>query len=67
MYLIRQAIDRGDSEWFESGAAGLRKASVVNVSLTRVVDRRRLNESMGTLDERTMRRVDDGLRLALGL
>ena len=51
----------------EQGDAGLPKASVVNVSQTLVVDRRRLTEPAGRLAPSVMRRVDDGLRLALGL
>lgn len=46
----------------EQGAAGLDRASVVNVSETLVVDRARLVDPLGTLDLSVMRRVDDGLR-----
>lgn len=49
------------------GAAGLDKDSVVNVSQTLVVDRRRLLARSGALDRATMRNVDAGLRLALAL
>lgn len=48
-------------------AGGLPKASVVNVSQTQVVDRERLLQRAGTLESATVRRVDDGLRLVLGL
>ncbi|HNI35635.1 MAG TPA: type II toxin-antitoxin system PemK/MazF family toxin [Microthrixaceae bacterium] len=50
-----------------SGTAGLARESVVNVSQTMVVDRRRLSESSGALDRVTMRAVDAGLRLVLSL
>jgi len=48
-------------------AAGLPKPSVVNISQTLVIDRSRLIEIVGSLDPVVMRRVDDGLRLALAL
>lgn len=50
-----------------AGAGGLAKASVVNVSQTLVVDRRRLVEASGELSRSTLREVDDGLRLVLDL
>ena len=46
---------------------GLRHPSVVNVSQVTVADRRRLLERVGPLPGRVMARVDDGLRLVLGL
>ena len=51
----------------DRGTAGLGKESVVKVSQTMVVDRRRLSESSGGLDRVTMRAVDAGLRLVLSL
>ncbi len=63
---VRLAAAPGNVE-LESGAAGLDKDCVVNVSQTLVVDRSRLEESTGVLDVVTMRRVDDGLRLVLNL
>jgi len=50
-----------------NGAAGLEKDSVVNVSQTLVVDRRRLLRRSGALEGATMRDVDAGLRLLLAL
>jgi mRNA interferase MazF len=50
-----------------AGAAGLDRPSVVNVTQLATVDRRRLVDYSGTLDGRSMRRVEDGLRLALRL
>ena len=47
--------------------AGLPRESVVNVSQTMVVDRLRLTERAGSLGLADIRRVDDGLRLVLGL
>lgn len=49
------------------GAAGLDRASVVNVSQVVVVDRRRLVDQLGAVDHAAMRLVDEGLRLVLAL
>ena len=51
----------------EKDAAGLPRESVVNVSQTMVVDRLRLTGRAGSLGLADIRRVDDGLRLVLGL
>jgi mRNA interferase MazF len=48
-------------------ASGLPKASVVNVSQLISVDRTRLTERVKRLDAQSMRQVDEGLRLVLGL
>jgi len=47
--------------------SGLAKPSVVNVSQLFTVDRPLLAERVRALPTDAMRRVDDGLRLALGL
>jgi mRNA interferase MazF len=47
--------------------AGLKKASVANVSQIAVIDRRRLAERVGALSSRLLAQVEDGLRLVLGL
>lgn len=46
---------------------GLRHPSVANVSQVTVADRRRLRERAGSVTDRVMTRVDEGLRLVLGL
>ena len=46
---------------------GLRHPSVANVSQVTVVDRRRLVERAGAVPGKLMTRVEDGLRLVLGL
>lgn len=46
---------------------GLDKPSVVNVSQIATVDKRRLVERAGRLGDRLLGRVEDGVRLALGL
>ncbi|HET7292021.1 MAG TPA: type II toxin-antitoxin system PemK/MazF family toxin [Vicinamibacteria bacterium] len=48
-------------------SSGLARPSVVNVSQVATVDRRDLVERAGRLTEPLMRRVDEGLRLALSL
>ncbi|HJQ08204.1 MAG TPA: type II toxin-antitoxin system PemK/MazF family toxin [Candidatus Saccharimonadales bacterium] len=46
---------------------GLKKDSVANVSQTVTIDKRALREQVGELDNETMRLIDEGMRLALGL
>jgi len=47
--------------------AGLPKPSVVNVSQVLTIDRELLTLRVKVLSSRTMQRVDEGLRLVLGL
>jgi mRNA interferase MazF len=47
--------------------AGLKTESVVNVSSLLSVDRRFLRQRIAQLPARTMAKVDEGLRLVLGL
>ncbi len=49
------------------GEANLPRASVVNVSQIRTVDRSRVTEVLGTLSASRMRQVAKGLSLVLGL
>ena len=49
------------------GTAGLDRDCTINVSQLLTVDRTDLEEPLGVLDSRTIRRVDDGLRLVLSL
>ena len=49
------------------GAAGLGRPSVVNVTQLATLDRQRLVARSGALTASAIRRVDDGLRLALHL
>jgi mRNA interferase MazF len=48
------------------GEAGLDRVSVVNVSQVRTVDRARLVERLGHLDESRLRQVLEGLALVFG-
>lgn len=50
-----------------AGAAGLARASVVNVSQVVTIDKATLTERLGRLPPRAQAEVDDGLRLALAL
>jgi mRNA interferase MazF len=47
--------------------SGLRKASVVNVSQLLTLDRSMLTSKVKSVPGRTMQRVNEGLRLVLGL
>ncbi len=47
--------------------SGLTRDSVVNVSQILTVDKAALTERVGTLSSRQMERVDEGVRLVLGL
>ncbi len=46
---------------------GLEKASVVNVSQVATIDKSRLLTHIGTLPDRLLANVEDGVRLVLGL
>ncbi|MDP2604460.1 MAG: type II toxin-antitoxin system PemK/MazF family toxin [Deltaproteobacteria bacterium] len=47
--------------------SGLAKPSVVNVSQLLTVDKRRMTERVAALSPQVMSRVDEGVRLVLGL
>ncbi len=46
---------------------GLSKPSVINVSRLATIDKDQLQEMVGHLGGRLMRRIEDGVRLVLGL
>ena len=46
---------------------GLSKDSVILLEQIRTLDKRRLKEKMGSLDEKLMRRVDSALAVSFGL
>ena len=46
---------------------GLKHASVANVSQLTVSDRKRLVEKVGSLNSALLARIDEGLRLVIGL
>ena len=50
-----------------SVGSGLAKDSVVLLEQIRTLDKRRLKEHMGRLDERSMDRVDQALQISFGL
>ena len=63
---LRLAAAPGNVE-VSRGEAGLTKDCVISVSQTLVIDRSRLVERVGSLPLHLLMRVDDGLRLVLGL
>ena len=51
----------------EAHTYGLSKNSVVLLEQVRTLDKRRLRERMGCLDEKAMQRVDGAIAISLGL
>ena len=51
----------------EARTYGLSKDSVVLLEQVRTLDKRRLREKMGRLDESVMERVDDAIAVSFGL
>lgn len=49
------------------GLNGLAKDSVILLEQIRTLDKRRLKEKMGHLDEKTMRKVNDAISVSIGL
>ncbi len=47
--------------------SGLAKNSVILLEQIRTIDKRRLKERMGKLDERTMQQVDSAISISFGL
>lgn len=50
----------------EAATGGLEKDSVVLLEQLRTLDKRRLREKIGTLDEKQMNKVNEGLLISLG-
>ena len=51
----------------DSAGSGLIKDSIVLLEQIRTLDKRRLKEHMGRLDERSMLRIDEALQISFGL
>jgi mRNA interferase MazF len=51
----------------QPGKSGVDKPSAVVLNQIRSVDRQRLTKRLGAVDASTMRKVDDALRISLGL
>ena len=51
----------------EGGKCGLAKNSVILLEQIRTIDKRRLKERMGKLDDSTMQRVDSAIGISFGL
>lgn len=49
------------------GACGLAKNSVILLEQIRTIDKQRLKERMGKLDDRTMQQVDSAIGISFGL
>ena len=50
-----------------AGSAGLPKDSIVLLEQVRTLDKRRLREHMGRVDDRVMRQVDNAIAVSFGL
>ena len=51
----------------QSNGNGLSKYSIVLLEQMRTIDKRRLREKMGAVDESLMRQVDEAISISLGL
>lgn len=60
-------VCRADSAAGENAGNGLSKDSVILLEQIRTLDKRRLKEKMGHLDESVMRQVNDAIQISFGL
>lgn len=60
-------VCRSDSAAGENAGNGLSKDSVILLEQIRTLDKRRLKEKMGHLDETVMRQVNDAIQISFGL
>lgn len=60
-------IDVCRSDTVDGESFGLAKDSVILLEQIRTLDKRRLREKMGHLDERMMRQVDSAIQVSFGL
>ena len=60
-------VDAPGNVLIPARASGLRKDSIANVSQIVTLDRGYLVELVGAMDAKTLRQVESGLRLVLGL
>ena len=51
----------------DAGGCGLQKDSVVLLEQVRTIDKQRLRERMGSVDEASMNRVDNAISISFGL
>ena len=56
-----------DERLAESGSCGLAKNSIILLEQIRTIDKQRLKERMGKLDDRTMQQVDSAIGISFGL
>ena len=60
-------IDVSRSDTVAGDVFGLAKDSVILLEQIRTLDKKRLKEKMGHLDEKIMRKVDDAITISFGL
>ncbi len=60
-------IDVARAATVDEDSLGLARDSVILLEQIRTLDKRRLREKMGHLDERLMRQVDDAIAVSFGL
>ncbi len=60
-------IDVSRAATAEAGCVGLARDSVILLEQIRTLDKRRLREKMGHLDERLMEQVNDAISVSFGL
>jgi mRNA interferase MazF len=60
-------IDISRKDTGDEDALGLAKDSVILLEQIRTIDKRRLKEKMGHLDEKIMKRVNDAILVSIGL
>jgi mRNA interferase MazF len=51
----------------KAGVSGLSRDSAIRLDQIRTIDKRRLENYMGQLEARAMRRVDEAIKISLGL
>ena len=56
-----------DTQLSQENNCGLAKNSVILLEQIRTIDKRRLKERMGKLDDRTMQQVDSAIGISFGL
>ena len=60
-------IEANATQNFSGGNCGLAKNSVILLEQIRTLDKRRLKERMGKLDDQTMQQVDSAIGISFGL
>ena len=66
-YIADQQGENADAYHVGAPNYGLTKDSIILTEQIRTLDKRRLREKMGSLDEKAMRHVDEALAVSFGL